>query len=304
MKGESRLIARRNFMLTVMTPTYNRAYMLKQCYDSLCAQTDKRFVWTIIDDGSTDETELLVKEWINESKIRINYIYKENGGKASALNVGIDNLSTEYAVCLDSDDLFFQDTIFKALILLNSINSNKKCCGILALRHNANGHVMGERRIPSCFKYITAKDVFLKLDLKTELICFYKSDILKKYKFPEYPGEKFVSPAWMQYKICEDYYFIPSNEKFCQCEYVSDGLTKNKNKVIVHNPNGYTCVKKYSFELASSLKLIIKHGIMFDCGYLLSHNKEWIKKCTRKQWAFFLMPIALVVKIYRFRGVV
>ena len=58
-------------MLTVFTPTYNRAYILPRLYESLLKQTDRNFEWVIVNDGSTDNTRELVKEWINENKFTI-----------------------------------------------------------------------------------------------------------------------------------------------------------------------------------------------------------------------------------------
>ena len=52
--------------LTVFTPTYNRAYILGKCFESLCAQSCKDFCWLIIDDGSTDNTRELVNSWIQK----------------------------------------------------------------------------------------------------------------------------------------------------------------------------------------------------------------------------------------------
>ena len=53
-------------LLTVFTPTYNRAYCLHKCYDSLRRQTVKNFEWLIIDDGSDDNTGELVKKWMSD----------------------------------------------------------------------------------------------------------------------------------------------------------------------------------------------------------------------------------------------
>lgn len=286
-------------MITVMTPTYNRAYILENCYKSLLKQSNKRFKWMIIDDGSTDNTSDLVKKWIEESIINIDYIKKTNGGKASALNVGIDKLDTDYAVCLDSDDVFFENTIELAEKQLTSIN-DQNCCGILALRNNPDGTVMGNQEIPRQYIFITAADVFLNLNLTTELICFYKSNILKQYRFPSFEGEKFVSPAWIQYEITKKYKFKTSWDKLCECEYVTDGLTKNKKKIIQQNPLGYSSVKLYSFNQSPSLKLRIKHGIMYDCGCLIANNKNWLNGVEHKCLAKFLMPIAFLVKKIRF----
>lgn len=288
-------------MLTIITPTYNRGYILHKAYESLLSQTDKRFIWMIIDDGSTDNTEELVSEWKKENKISITYYKKKNGGKASALNVAIEKISTGYAVCLDSDDMFYPDTVSKALVSLESVKHDNNCCGILALRNNPDGTVMGERNIPKEYTNITAVDIFLKLSLRTELICFYKTEILNQFRFPEFEKEKFVSPAWMQYMVTQEHYFKTSWEKLCCCEYVSDGLTKNKRRVIVNNPKGYLCVKKLSFNYSTNLKQIIKNGIMYDCGCIIAKNTEWLKDAPRKIFALLLMPLGYIAYIIKFQ---
>jgi len=288
-------------MLTVVTPTYNRSHTLGNCYKSLCAQTDKRFNWLIIDDGSTDDTQKLVDGWKSENIIEIVYIKKENGGKASALNVAIENLQAKYAVCLDSDDTFYPETIEIALKNLALTEEEKECCGLLALRTNSDGMVMGLREIPKNMKKVTAKDIFLRLRLRTEVICFYKTSILKKYRFPEFEGEKFVSPAWMQYEVTQKYYFKTVWDRMCCCIYEEDGLTKNKKSVILRNPKGYTCVKKYSFNLAPNIYGKVKHGIMYNCGCILSNDKNWLNNSQSKLWALLLRPIAHVVCWIRFK---
>lgn len=287
-------------LLTIITPTYNRAHTLPKVYQSLKNQTDKRFKWMIVDDGSTDNTKDIVSIWKKENLIPIEYIKKQNGGKASALNIGIERLSTAYAVCLDSDDIFYKKAVEYALTELERVKNVKTCCGVLALRNNPDGTVMGGREIPDKYQMVSAQDIFLKLQLRTELICFYKTFILKQFKFPEFKGEKFVSPAWMQYEITKNYKYKTSHKHYCQCEYITDGLTKNKNKVIVKNPKGYTCVKRQSFNLSLGLKTRIKHGIMYDCGCLLSNEKNWLKGVKHKIWAVVLMPIAVIVMIIRF----
>ena len=76
-------------MITVFTPTFNRAYALPKLYESLCYQTSNQFEWVIVDDGSTDNTKEIVSNWINEGKIDIRYIYQPNAGKPVAHNRGV-----------------------------------------------------------------------------------------------------------------------------------------------------------------------------------------------------------------------
>ena len=66
--------------VAVLTPTYNRSHTLRALFESLENQNCFDFKWYIVDDGSTDDTQNLVKEFVTE-KFEINYIYKENGGK-------------------------------------------------------------------------------------------------------------------------------------------------------------------------------------------------------------------------------
>ena len=283
----------KKLLLTIMTHT------LPICYKSLCNQTDMRFIWMIIDDGSKDNTESMVSKWIAEEKIKIIYLKKENGGKASALNLGIDNLTTPYAACLDSDDTFYPNAVKKSIMELGNIVDDKQCCGVLALRNSPDGKVMGGRSIPKEMKKVTGADVMLKLNLSTEYICFYKTDILKHYRFPIFEGEKFVSPAWMMYTITQKYYYKTSWEKYCCCEYMSDGLTKNKKEVIKKNPKGYTCVKRQSFIYSKNLRKVIKNGIMYNYGCILSRDKDWFKKSPKKIWTIILRPIGWAVYFIR-----
>ena len=90
--------------LTVFTPAYNRAHLLPRLYQSLCDQTNSNFNWLIIDDGSIDETKLVVDGWIKEGRIAIQYIYQENQGMHGAHNTAYKNITTELNTCIDSDD--------------------------------------------------------------------------------------------------------------------------------------------------------------------------------------------------------
>lgn len=287
-------------MLTVTTPTYNRAHTLGNCYQSLLSQTCKDFIWMIIDDGSTDNTEQVVQGWIKEEKIDIRYYKKKNGGKASALNMGIALLETPYAVCLDSDDYFTDKAIEQALIELERVRNNNDICGILALRSHEDGSVLGGREIPASYDGVSAENLLIEENLRTEFICFYKTDILKSFRFPKYEGEKFVPPSWMMFAITRDYKYKVSHDRFCICEYISDGITKNKKKIIINNPHGYSCAKLWYFELSKKPKQIVKHGVMYVCGCIIAKDREWLKNTTRKVWAIGLYPFAYLVYRTRF----
>lgn len=68
-------------LITIFTPTFNRGYILPELYKSLLSQSNKSFIWLIVDDGSTDNTEELVKSFINDNLITIEYYRQENRGE-------------------------------------------------------------------------------------------------------------------------------------------------------------------------------------------------------------------------------
>ena len=130
--------------ITVLTPTYNRKEKIQKLYKSLCAQEDKEFLWLIVDDGSTDITEKIVKEFISDKIIKIEYIKKPNGGKHTALNIGIKNILTELTFIVDSDDWLTNDAIKKIKTIHSKYRNNKEICGYSFLRKFSNDKINGK----------------------------------------------------------------------------------------------------------------------------------------------------------------
>ena len=101
--------------VTIFTATFNREKLLSRLYNSLCSQTNKNFIWLIVDDGSIDSTETLVQTWISENKISIRYFKQNNFGKPMAHNKGVELTKTELFLCVDSDDYLTQNTVEEVL---------------------------------------------------------------------------------------------------------------------------------------------------------------------------------------------
>ena len=76
--------------ITVFTPTYNRAHLIGRLYDSLCRQSCRDFEWLVVDDGSTDGTDVLFERLKAEAGFPIRYVRQENGGKHTAINTGLE----------------------------------------------------------------------------------------------------------------------------------------------------------------------------------------------------------------------
>ena len=82
----------------------------------------------IVDDGSEDETAALVREWIEEGEIPIRWIKKKNGGKHTALNVGIAQIQTELTFIVDSDD-WLPDESVSTILRYNKLHSRGDTLG-------------------------------------------------------------------------------------------------------------------------------------------------------------------------------
>ena len=67
-------------MITILTPSYNRAHTLTRLFESLIQQSNQNFEWLIVDDGSHDKTFDLVSDFIGKNKINIKYFFQENKG--------------------------------------------------------------------------------------------------------------------------------------------------------------------------------------------------------------------------------
>ena len=125
--------------LTVFTPTYNRAHTLARTYKSLCNQTCNDFEWLVIDDGSVDNTEELVKGWIVEGRISIRYIKKENGGLHTGYTMAIANMETELNVCIDSDDFMPDNGVEIIVTTWKNECRGKNLAGIIGLDYLLDG---------------------------------------------------------------------------------------------------------------------------------------------------------------------
>lgn len=111
----------KNKCISFFTPTYNRAQLLDRVYTCLKEQTNKNFLWIIVNDGSSDDTDSYGQKILEENIIPILYIKKENGGKHSAFKVALDHCETEYFQCMDDDDIYDENAVDMYLNLWKKI---------------------------------------------------------------------------------------------------------------------------------------------------------------------------------------
>jgi glycosyltransferase involved in cell wall biosynthesis len=109
--------------VSVIIPCFNSARYLRETVESIWAQTYQDIEIILIDDGSTDETSMLIFELINtENKCQMQIMYQTNAGVAAARNSGIALAQGEYILPLDADDLIHPSMLADCLSIFNSQN--------------------------------------------------------------------------------------------------------------------------------------------------------------------------------------
>lgn len=108
--------------ISIIIPTYNAERYITEAIDSVLSQTYKNIEIIVVDDGSTDNTENVLKIYIDQNKIT--YLKKENGGPASARNLGIRFATGDYTALLDADDTWRNDKLAKQIdfLIRNSLD--------------------------------------------------------------------------------------------------------------------------------------------------------------------------------------
>ena len=240
--------------LTIFTPTYNRAYILPQLYNSLTEQNSNDFEWLIVDDGSSDNTEELVNKWIGENLIQIRYIKQENGGKMKAHNTGVQNTESELFFCVDSDD-YIVDTAVETI--LNkwgslSISEQESLAGMVAYKGVSTNVPIGYE-FPENIERDSLSGFYQKgLSGDTSLI--FRTEVIKNFPFPIIGNEKFITEAYVYDQIDQCYQLCAIPKVITVCEYREDGLTQNLLKVTLRNPCGYVAYNLQRGNFAKSTK--------------------------------------------------
>ncbi|WP_429033184.1 glycosyltransferase family 2 protein [Aeromonas media] len=228
-------------MISILTPTYNRAHTLERLFDSLKNQSDYDFEWIIVDDGSSDETKSVINSFQQNCDFNIIYCYQENAGKPQALNQGIKLCNTDYIFIVDSDDALMCDAIssIKESVEL-SLTDNQDFSGVGFRRSYFDGNIIGKDTSGknSSILYLhssEAGDIFCG-----DLAYCFKKKYLEKYPFPKIENEKFVPELYIWNKITDEAKVrFNINKSIYLCEYLEDGLSHNFYSQLRKNPKGF-----------------------------------------------------------------
>jgi glycosyltransferase involved in cell wall biosynthesis len=282
--------------LTVFTPSYNRAYTLHLCYQSLIRQTCKDFIWLIIDDGSTDDTKELVDKWIVENDIPIRYHYQENQGMHGAHNTAYDLIDTELNVCIDSDDYLADDAVEKVIRFWQEHGSNQYA-GIIGLDAHPNGEVLGTK-LPE-IKNTTLYELYSKYGVKGDKKLVYRSELTRKTPpYPLFPGEKYCPLSYKYILIDQEHPLLLMNEILCYVEYLEDGSSLNIIKQYQSNPNSFSFFRKVAMQHAPSLKERFRESVHYVSSNLMLRNFRYLLESPCKWTTLMATPFGFILYVY------
>lgn len=270
--------------VAILTPAYNRADTLGILFESLKKQTSKDFKWYIIDDGSTDNTPDVCKNFFADD-FEIEYIHKTNGGKHTAVNRGLDVIDETLTFIVDSDDFLTDDAVETVVRDWKKYESRPDVGGLCYLKMKPDlqvvGNIFGDGN-EFVDGYI---DVRLNRGVSGDKAEVFRTDVFKAHRFPVFEGEKFFSEAVVWAAMCRSGFKLAFISKgIYVCEYRSDGLTNAGKAKVFKNPYCYLEHSKMFMHKDIKQKLQWKYSLMYVAtGFIADKSiKAVFRECPQK----------------------
>lgn len=291
--------------LSIFTPTFNRAELLEKLYESLLGQSNKNFEWVIVDDGSVDGTKELICDWINaKNDFLIRYFYTDNAGKHSAYNFFLDNIKTDWHICVDSDDTLAQDAVAIIQNDIYDIYDKNEYIGIVYPKKMKE--VDQIQWLPVSVDKVNISDIKLKYKIKIETAIVFRQSCSQKHRFPVFENENFLSEEIFYNLLIKEGYFLPKRELFYLSEYQENGITKSVFKLWKKNPKGTEALleSRYNYIIENvygERKFIEKIKCLINLSTIsLIQKKSIFNLSFKPMCSLLLLPLILLNKYYRF----
>lgn len=281
-------------LLTIFTATYNRGYLIERVYHSLLNQKIFDFEWLVIDDGSQDQTEELFGDWLKrDNPFEIRYYRQENQGLIRALNRGVSLAHGDYFSKIDSDDYVVEDYSKNISEWVASIENEQDIYAVSGVKVSPDGVPLKGKWPAISIEpgFVDATDLERKVhDLDADMCEAWRTEVLRKYPFPVWNGEKFAPEQIVFNQIALDGYKIRWYPiAMAICEYLDDGLTRGARKLEVENPMGYAMMYNHKLKYDIPLKQKLQCAMQCTALSIVGHNLQYIRQSN--------MPVATLVTL-------
>lgn len=320
--------------LTVFTPSFNRKHTIFRTFESLCRQTSGDFDWLIIDDGSTDDTRgwveslgekivhigerfdwmgrplsatdenhfvILSSNTISGNPLRIEYVYKPNGGLYTGYNTAYAIIQTELCVCIDSDDFMPDDAVDKIIDLWKKKGTDKYC-GIEGLDFDIHTNQPIGGYFPEDLKEVFLHELDCKKIHKGDTKQVMRTQLMKQVAPMEgFEGEKNFNPIYMLVQVCDKYPMLILNDNLCTVEYQigADSMSQGIFRQYINSPK--------SFAKMRLMEMSLRHNTLFDrfrsavhyiSSCIISRDRHWLTNSNDKLLTVLACPLGLFLYYY------
>lgn len=284
----------------VFTPTYNRAHTLLRVYQSLCMQSCKDFEWLVIDDGSTDNTRQLVESFIEENRIPIHYIYKENGGLYTGYNVAYTTIKTELNVCIDSDDAMPPRAV-ELIVNTWKEKGSDRYAGIIGLDFYMGTNKPIGGVFPDDLKECYYLDLYTHRIHRGDSKQVMRTDLMRKVA-PQvgFAGEKNFNPVYMLLQVCDQYPLLVLNENLCDVDYqVTDSMSAAIYHQYMNSSRSFAKMRVLEMQLQHNTTWNkIRSAIHYVAECVIARDGQWLKKSPYKALTAGVAPLGALFCLY------
>ena len=225
--------------ITILTPAYNRASLLPRLFDSLLRQTFKDFEWIVVDDGSTDNThEVLasIKERCGDA-FPMTCLYKENGGKHMAINMGVTRAQGELFFIVDSDDMLPPNALAIVAEEWRPISGDSNFGGVAGLDITMDTREVIGSGLPQEHIDCNAIDIRYRHHVTGDMKEVFRTEVLREFPFPEFAGERFCPEQLVWFRMARRYRLRYINKPIYIADYQPDGITAGITRARMRNPS-------------------------------------------------------------------
>lgn len=290
-------------ILTVFTPTYDRAGLLPRLYASLLAQGSEGFEWLVVDDGSTDDTASVVESWRDEGRIPIRLLHKPNGGMHTAHNAAHASIETELCVCIDSDDAMAPGAVRAILETWERHRGDPTLAGLVGLDVHRDGSVVGTP-LPSGVFRAKLFDLYERMGVAGDKKIVLRTDVVRSHDpYPEFDGERLVPLGTLYRRIDQTHDLACMNVPLCVVEYLADGSSSRIYRQYAESPRGFRWARQVEISLATSLGRRVKSILHHVSSTIFIGDRRFLEDNPAPLLTLLLLPAgALFHGWIRLRG--